>query len=107
MNVIGPLFLLVACQTTAIADVPASFPLPCGFADKTGQIGVFNTPIGGVQAVELATGKAFFQTSAVQRPLFLAGDRLYALAAVKAPTIRGLCFEWLPPWDGPRTGFRL
>jgi hypothetical protein len=107
MRVIAPLLLLAVGHAASAAEVPAPVVLPGGFVDATGQIGVFNTPSGGIQAVELATGKTFFQTHQAQRPLFLHGDRLYALAAVKAPVVRGLCFEWQPPWDGPRNGFRL
>jgi hypothetical protein len=107
MRVIAPLLLLVVAHTALAADVTPPIALPGGFVDTTGRIGVFNTPTGGIQAVELASGKAFFQTNQAQRPLFIAGERLYALAAVQAPVVRGFCFEWQPPWDGPRTGFRL
>ena len=107
MRVIVPLLLLIACQAAAAAEVPQPVALPGGFVDATGQVGIFNTAGGGVQAVEMAAGKSFFQTNQAQRPLFVLGDRLYALAAVKAPVIRGLCFEWQSEWEGPRTGFRL
>src|SRR5260370_38996792 len=61
MRVIAPLLLLAACHAAQAADVPQPTALPGGFVDTTGQIGVFNTPSGGVQAIELATGKSFFQ----------------------------------------------
>src|SRR5258708_37154117 len=84
MRVIAPLVLLAACQVATAADMPSPIALPGGSVDTTGQIGIFNTPGGGIQAVELAAGKVFFQTHQAQRPLFLAGNRLYALATVKA-----------------------
>src|SRR5579872_3506655 len=104
MHIIAPLLLLAVTQA---ADVPQPTALPGGFVDTTGKIGVFSTPNGGVQAIELATGKVIFQSKRAQRPLFLVGDRLVALAAVHAPVARGLCFEWQAPWDGPRNGFRF
>jgi hypothetical protein len=107
MHILAPLLLLAAAQTAPAVDIPQPLTLPNGFVDPSGRFGIFNTPSGGVQVVELATGKPFFQTNQAKRPLFFAGDRLYALEAVKAPIIRSLCFEWRPAWDGPRNGFRL
>src|SRR5579864_6184605 len=107
MRVIAPLLLLAVSQAATAAAGPTTTTLPGGFVDTTGKIGIFNTPGSGVQAIELASGKVVFQSNRVQRPLFVAEDRLYALAAVQAPAVRGLCFEWQPPWQGPRTGFRL
>jgi hypothetical protein len=103
MHLVAPLLLLAAAHV----EVPQPTPLPGGFADPDGRIGVFNTPRGGIQAVELATGKSFWHTEQAKRPLFVADGRVYALAAVRAPVARGLCFEWHPAWDGPRNGFRL
>jgi len=103
MHLFAPLLLLAAAHV----EVPQPTPLPGGFVDPTGRIGIFNTPGGGIQAVELATGKSFWQTDHAQRPLFVAAGRVFALAAVHAPVLRGLCFEWHPEWDGPPNGFRL
>jgi hypothetical protein len=99
--------LLALCQVAHAADVPQPAALPGGFVDASGKIGVFNMADGGVQAIELATGKILLQSQRVQRPLFLDGDRLVGLQAVHAPVVRSFCFEWQPPWDGPRNGFRL
>ena len=108
MHILAPLLLLAAGQAAPAVEIPQPLALPNGFVDPSGRFGIFNTPSGGVQVVELATGKSFFQTNEAHRPLFFLGDRLYALAAVKAPpAIRALCFEWQPLWDGPRNGFRL
>jgi hypothetical protein len=103
MHLLAPLLLLAAAH----AEVAQPTPLPGGFVDPSGRIGIFNTPGGGIQAVELATGKRFWQTDQAQRPLFVAAGRVFALAAVRPPVVRGLCFEWHPEWDGPRNGFRL
>jgi hypothetical protein len=107
MRLVAPVLLLVVVQTASAAELPRPTPLPGGFVDATGQIGVFNTPRGGVQAVELATGKSFWQSQQAQRPLFVSDQRLFALAAVQAPVVRGLCFEWRPQCQGPHNGFRL
>lgn len=107
MRLAVALLLLAAVSTASAADLPRPAPLPGGFVDPIGPIGVFNAPDGGVQTVEFATGQSFWQSQQAQRPLFLIGSRLFALAAVQAPVVRHFGFEWRPPWDGPRNGFRL
>lgn len=66
----------------------ASLVLPQGLADPTGRIGYFASASGGIEAIDLATGKVLWQTHEAQRPLLLDGDHLLAQAGTKRNRLR-------------------
>jgi hypothetical protein len=118
----GPALLAVLSVPSLGAAAPA-LPLPCGLADPAGRTGYLSNPAGGLDAVDLVTGDLLWQTSEAQRPLLVAGDRLYAQAGVKRNRLRVLAFDAarkgevvlesdpvvLPTWavacDGPGRSF--
>src|SRR5947209_2389186 len=95
MRLFSLLLIPLFANAAAASDIPHPTPLPGGFVDTTGQIGIFNTPGGGIQAIKLSTGESFWQSNQAQRPLFIADNRLYALASVQVLSAL------------PRNGFRL
>ncbi|HEY7428457.1 MAG TPA: hypothetical protein VH682_29765 [Gemmataceae bacterium] len=62
--------------------------LPAGIADPTGHTGYFASANGGIDAIDLATGKVLWQTHEAQRPLLLDGEYLLAQAGVKRNRLR-------------------
>ncbi len=82
----------------AVCAVVVGFTLPGGFTDPDHQTGFFATPDGGIDAVALATGDVLWHTTQAQRPLFVHGDRLYALGLVKnKQPLRYLGVTWYTP----------
>src|SRR5438046_10499350 len=68
----------------ALAQGKPSFAaLPGGVADPAGKVGYVQAPSGGVDALDLATGKVRWQVAEVCKPLALAGDRLVCQAPEK------------------------
>lgn len=51
-----------------------------GLADPAGKIGFFPAKAGGIDALELATGKLVWTSIEGNRPVFASADRLYAQA---------------------------
>ncbi|MHB1425295.1 MAG: hypothetical protein ACYC3I_19165 [Gemmataceae bacterium] len=68
----------------------SSIELPEGIAEPEGQIGYFASAAGGIEALDLATGKVLWQTHEAQRPLLLDGDHLLAQAGTKRNRLRVL-----------------
>jgi hypothetical protein len=66
----------------------ASIPLPQGIADPEGRTGFFASASGGIEALDLATGKVLWQTHEAQLPLLLDGHRLLAQAGIKRNRLR-------------------
>jgi hypothetical protein len=125
MRITAPLALVViAARPAALpAKELAAPPLPCGIADPTGRTGFLANPSGKIDAIDLVTGDVLW-TADARRPLFAAGERLYALTADgHQPRLRafdltnrgGRVFEsealTLPEWasvvDGPNHLFAV
>jgi hypothetical protein len=95
---LGSLLLLGFLGSSAAGAAPpalsapqvASSPtvLPGGIADATGRTGFFASASGGIEALDLATGKVRWQTHEAQRPLLVIGDHLLAQAGVKRNRLR-------------------
>lgn len=87
----GGFFLLVSFGIAA-PPLPPSPPspqlLPQGIADAKGHIGYVAGASGGIEALDLATGKVLWQNQEAQRPLLLDGDHLLAQAGVKRNRLR-------------------
>src|SRR5690242_21101788 len=66
----------------------ASPSLPHGLADPAGRIGFFASATGGIEALDLVSGKVLWQTHEAQRPLLLDGDHLIAQAGTKRNRLR-------------------
>lgn len=62
--------------------------LPQGLADPTGRLGFFAAADGGIECIDLASGKVLWQTHEAQRPLLLDGDHLLAQAGTKRNRLR-------------------
>lgn len=62
--------------------VLAGQPFPGGFIDTAGRT-AYVAGTDGVDAIDLATGTARWRSKHGQRPLFLAGDQLFALSVSK------------------------
>src|SRR5690348_16990571 len=71
----------------------ASVVLPEGLADAAGRTGYFASASGGIEAIDLASGKMLWQTHEAQRPLLLDGDCLLAQAGTKRNRLRILRFD--------------
>ena len=71
----------------------AAILLPEGVADPAGHTGFFASATGGIEAIDLASGKVLWQTHEAQRPLLLDGDRLLAQAGTKRNRLRILRFD--------------
>lgn len=67
---------------------PTKLVLPAGIADPTGHTGFFAGASGGIDAVELKTGKLLWQTHEAQLPLLTDGKYLLAQAGVKRNRLR-------------------
>jgi hypothetical protein len=67
---------------------PTKIVLPAGIADPTGHTGFFASASGGIDAVELKTGKILWQTHEAQIPLLVDGNHLLAQAGVKRNRLR-------------------
>src|SRR5262249_43794681 len=61
---------------------PANSPLllPAGIADPAGRVGYFASASGGIEAIDLTSGKVLWQTHEAQRPVLLDGEHLLAQA---------------------------
>jgi len=71
----------------------ASILLPEGIAEPSGHIGYFANATGGIEAVDLTSGKVLWQTHEAQRPLLLDGGCLLAQAGTKRNRLRILRFD--------------
>jgi len=60
---------------------PVGFPtyIPAGISDEAGSVGCLHTPAGGVEAVDLATGRSLWHAAAPARALLLAGGQAFLL----------------------------
>jgi hypothetical protein len=67
---------------------PEPAPLPGGLADQAGKRGFFANPVGGIDAVDLETGKLLWQSQAASRPLLLLGDQLFVQTRTARNQIR-------------------
>jgi hypothetical protein len=95
---LGSLLLLSLLTSPLALAVPPSPPaasvfLPQGIADPAGHTGFFASADGGIEAVDLASGKVLWHTHEGQRPLLLDGDRLLAQAGTKRNRLRILRFD--------------
>jgi hypothetical protein len=73
--------LFITARPAALPAEEISAPLlPCGIADPAGRTGFLLGASGKIDAVDLVTGEVLWSADA-RRPLFAAGERLYALTA--------------------------
>jgi hypothetical protein len=81
VSVLVPL-VLVTMVLPVLAQSPPPKPvlLPKGVADPRGHIGFVINPSGGIDAINLTTGKLLWQVGATQRPIIVTGNRLFSLA---------------------------
>jgi hypothetical protein len=63
----------------ATTDPEAATFLPAGIADAAGSVACVRTPEGGVEAVELSTGRELWRAAAPSRALLVAGGRAFVL----------------------------
>jgi hypothetical protein len=79
-----------AAPTTRAPNVPAAPPvlLPAGIADPTGHTGFFASTSGGIEAIDLASGKVLWETHEAQVPLLIEGDHLLTQAGIKRNRLR-------------------
>jgi outer membrane protein assembly factor BamB len=61
---------------------PASQPLPGGVADPDGKVGFVTGADGGIDALDLASGKVLWTSKVTQRAVAVDGKHLLALASV-------------------------
>jgi len=61
----------------AFAALPAY--IPAGISDEGGTVGCLRTPVGGVEAVDLETGRSLWKSAAPARTLLLAGGQAFLL----------------------------
>jgi hypothetical protein len=80
LSALVPLVLVI--MVLPVLAEPPSKPvlLPKGVADPSGHTGFVSNPSGGIDAINLTTGKLLWQVSAIQRPLIVTGNRLFSLA---------------------------
>ena len=71
--------LLLAAVLLLPGASQAGPPFPGGLLDSTGRTAFVTTP-GGIEALDLTRGDVLWRTDRASQPLFVAGDRLYALA---------------------------
>jgi hypothetical protein len=102
------LWLLVVTGPTQAAPAPKEAPtqmpvfLPGGVADAAGRYGYVTNTTGGIDALDLETGKAVWASAEASKPLVVFGDRVVAQAEVKgkANSVRIIVLD-------ARTGKRL
>lgn len=75
-------------QANPSASPATGIVLPQGLADCTGHTGFFASAGGGVEAIDLTTGKVLWENLEAQRPLLLDGHHLLAQAGVKRNRLR-------------------
>ena len=85
-----------AGRGAATGPEPATF-LPAGIADAAGSVACVRTPEGGVEAVELSTGRELWRSAAPSRALLVAGGRAFILEERGARRLQLSAYE-------PRTG---
>ena len=89
ISVLGVRLAGVATPPSPAPNTPLSrIVLPAGIADPTGHTGFFAGASGGIEAVELKTGKLLWQTHEAQAPLLVDGKHLLAQAGVKRNRLR-------------------
>jgi hypothetical protein len=89
-------FLVVGLSPAAPAEGAAgSVPFPGGVADAAGKGAFVTNPKGGIDALDLETGKVLWQTAEASKPLAVSEKRLVAQAAVKgkANSVRVVVFD--------------
>lgn len=76
------LFGVVLWMAGAVAAEPAAGEgavlIPLGVADRAGNTGFVQAEKGGMDAVDLKTGKTIWQTKAARQPVIVAGDLVLA-----------------------------
>jgi hypothetical protein len=77
---------LAAAMPARAADPPGSISgieepafFPAGVADAPGAVGCVRTPDGGVEAIDLASGRRLWRSSAPARALLISRDRAFLL----------------------------
>jgi hypothetical protein len=75
--------LLGAARPVSAQEKASFAALPGGVADPAGKVGYVQAPAGGVDALDLATGKVQWQVAETCKPLALSGDRLICQAPEK------------------------
>jgi hypothetical protein len=73
-------FAICILQLLVPLSLQAAPPFPGGLLDSTGRT-VYVSTVTGVAAVDLTRGDVRWQSDLASRPLLVAGDRLYAMAA--------------------------
>ena len=77
----------VRAQTGAVAGtVEEPTYIPTGVSDAGGDVGCFRTPEGGVEAVDLATGRSLWRSAAPARAMLVArGRRSFSKSVPDSP----------------------
>ena len=91
MNHVRRLAVLLLLALPALGEAhaaPSPSILPGGLADATGHTGFFASAGGGIEALDLASGKILWQTHEAQRPLLVVDNHLLAQACVKRNRLR-------------------
>lgn len=73
----GVLCIGVLAPGLAFAALPTY--IPAGISDEGGTVGCLRTPAGGVEAVDLETGRSLWKSAAPARALLLAGGQAFLL----------------------------
>jgi hypothetical protein len=73
--------LVLVTMVLPVLAEPPSKPvlLPKGVADPSGHTGFVTNPSGGIDAINLTSGKLLWQVDPTQRPLIVKGNRLFSL----------------------------
>ena len=93
----GRMAILVLTLLGAQQDAPAGAPavrveapvyIPAGVSDPAGTLGCLRTPQGGVEAVDLATGRSQWRVSPPARALLVSDGRAFVLEEGAGPRLR-------------------
>ena len=72
------LALLLSVIPVNNADTNKSVAFPRGVADSAGRAAYMATASGGIEAIDLASGRSLWAADVAARPLLLVNDRLAA-----------------------------
>jgi hypothetical protein len=104
MHVAGQ--ILVWTLTGGLASLPTAadawhevvtqpFVIPGGVADPAGRNGFLANVDGGISAIDLRSGKVYWESKRARRPLFVRGERLYASAPAGSGQLRVVALDVL------------
>ncbi len=89
-TILGIVAAFLCAPADAIGDAAAAEPvyLPGGVSDASGAVGCLRTPEGGLEAIELATGRSLWSSSAPARALLIARGRAFVLEERRGESLR-------------------